>query len=112
MKTNNTQYQTLNNSRLHAMAIKPIKRNSPNLDFLAQLDKSATSSLFANLLLALLPIQTQTSPNTHRNSPFVLYFWYSFNLAKTFPNIQLLPFKHCLKIRSIMQNGISHLIDG
>ncbi|QCD83268.1 hypothetical protein DEO72_LG2g3611 [Vigna unguiculata] len=57
------------------MAIKPIKRNSPNLDFLAQLVKSATSSLFANLLLALLPIQTQTSPNTHRNSPFVLYFW-------------------------------------
>jgi len=48
-----------------------------------------------------------TSPNTHQDSPFMLCFWYSFNLAKTFPNTQILPFKRCFKIRSIMQNGIS-----
>jgi len=63
-----------------------------------------------NLLNVLLPscfpisflffhqFKPRTSPNTHKHSPFVLYSWYSLNLAKTFPNTHLLPFKPCLNL--------------
>ena len=100
------------NITIQSIKNQTINRNSPNLDFLAQFDKCATSSFFANLLLALLPIQTQNLTKTHQNSPFVLYFWCSFSLAKTFPNTQLLPFKRCFKFRSIMQKRDFHLING
>ncbi|QCD96584.1 hypothetical protein DEO72_LG6g1290 [Vigna unguiculata] len=49
----------LSHTTIHSLKTKAIKRNSPNLDFLAQFAKCATSFLFVNLLLALLPIQTQ-----------------------------------------------------
>jgi len=75
------------------------------LDFLAQFAKCATSFLFVNLLLALLPIQTQNLTQHSQHSPFVLYFWYNLSLAKTLPYTQLLPFKQCLNLVNNAKTG-------
>jgi len=96
-------------SRFHSFIMVQII-HSYHCEIKQAMRTSLTWISLLNLLKVLLPsclpisfllfyqFRPRTSSNTHKYSPFVLYFRYSLNLAKTFPNTQLLPFKSCLNL--------------